>query len=176
MGLGKRLIDLARANLNALLDRTAAADAAMSDLSDEDIQAELSRRQTRRLREEVERSERQKAERGARERAEARAKQQGAARKAPPSPTGAEREAASARSARAATAPRGGDKRIRELYAQLEVPYGAGIDEVKKSFRRLMRKYHPDLHLGDPKKHQAATKLTMTLTEAYRELERHLGK
>ncbi len=174
MGIGKRLLDLARANLNALLDRTATADAA--DLSDEEMQAELSRRQTRRLREEVERTERQKAERNARERAEARATQDGAARKAPPPPTGAQREAASARSARAATRPRGGDKRVRELYAQLEVPYGAGIDEVKKSFRRLMRKYHPDMHLSDPKKHQAATKLTMTLTEAYRELERHLGK
>jgi len=170
MGLGKRLIDLARANLNALLDRTAAGDAALSELSDEEIQAELSRRQTKRLREEVERTDRQKAERTARERAEARAKQQGAARKAPPP------EASSARSARAAVPPRGGDKRIRELYGQLEVPYGAGIDEVKKSFRRLMRKYHPDMHLGDPKKHEAATKLTMTLTEAYRELEQHLGK
>ncbi len=63
---------------------------------------------------------------------------------------------------------------MRELYASLEVPYGSGFDEVKKSFRRLMRKYHPDLHVGDPVKHKTATQLTMSLTQAYNELEQHL--
>jgi DnaJ-class molecular chaperone len=66
------------------------------------------------------------------------------------------------------------DKRLRELYAQLEVPYGAPFDEVKKSFRRLMRKYHPDLHIGNPQKHKTATQLTMSLTQAYNELEEYL--
>lgn len=70
--------------------------------------------------------------------------------------------------------PAPSDKRLRELYAQLEVPYGAPFDEVKKSFRRLMRKYHPDLHLGNPQKHKTATQLTMSLTQAYNELEIHL--
>ena len=67
-----------------------------------------------------------------------------------------------------------GDKRLRELYAQLEVPYGASFEDVKKSFRRLMRKYHPDLHAGNPQKHKTATQLTMSLTQAYNELEQHL--
>jgi DnaJ-class molecular chaperone len=67
-----------------------------------------------------------------------------------------------------------GDKRLRELYSQLEVPYGAPFEEVKKSFRRLMRKYHPDLHAGNPQKHKTATQLTMSLTQAYNELEQHL--
>ncbi|HEX8952095.1 MAG TPA: J domain-containing protein, partial [Polyangia bacterium] len=71
-------------------------------------------------------------------------------------------------------APSIGDKRLRELDSQLEVPYGAPFEEVKKSFRRLMRKYHPDLHAGNPQKHQTATQLTMSLTQAYNELEQHL--
>ncbi|MDB4970784.1 MAG: heat shock protein DnaJ domain protein, partial [Myxococcales bacterium] len=66
------------------------------------------------------------------------------------------------------------EKRLRELYAQLETPYGAPFDEVKKSFRRLMRKYHPDLHVANPAKHKTATQLTMSLTQAYNELEQHL--
>ena len=69
-----------------------------------------------------------------------------------------------------------GDKRLRELYAQLEVPYGASFEEVKSSFRRLMRKYHPDLHAGNPQKHKTATQLTMSLTQAYNELEVHLTR
>ena len=72
------------------------------------------------------------------------------------------------------SAPPIGDKRLRELYAQLEVPYGAPFEDVKKSFRRLMRKYHPDLHVGNPQKHKTATQLTMSLTQAYNELEQHL--
>src|SRR5262249_2219123 len=71
-------------------------------------------------------------------------------------------------------APRLSERKLRELYAQLEVPYGAPFDEVKKSFRRLMRKYHPDLHIGNPIKHKTATQLTMALTQAYSELEQRL--
>ena len=76
----------------------------------------------------------------------------------------------------AATAERSARRRqaLRELYAQLEVPYGASFEEVKKSFRRLMRKYHPDLHAGNPQKQKTATQLTMSLTQAYNELEQHL--
>jgi DnaJ-class molecular chaperone len=74
---------------------------------------------------------------------------------------------------RGSAAP-GSERRLRELYAQLETPYGAPFEEVKKSFRRLMRKYHPDLHVGNPVKHKTATQLTMSLTQAYNELEVHL--
>ena len=38
-----------------------------------------------------------------------------------------------------------------------------------------MRKYHPDLHAGNPQKHKTATQLTMSLTQAYNELELHLA-
>ena len=162
MSLSKRIFDLARSNLNALLDK-AGGETAVGDLSDDELEAELQRRRERRRREDEERAAAQRAADNARARGAAngtapppRQQQQ---RKIPPSfgfgfgPS---------------------DKRLRELYAQLETPYGAPFTEVKTSFRRLMRKYHPDLHIGNPQKHKTATQLTMSLTQAYNELELHL--
>jgi DnaJ-domain-containing protein 1 len=151
MGIGRRLMDLARANLNALLDRAAAADT--DGLTDDEL----------RSREANERAARERAEQRARDAATAagRTPRQQSQKKSPRRP---------------APIPYGSEKRLRELYAQLETPYGATFDEVKKSFRRLMRKYHPDLHVKNPKKHKAATELAMQLTTAYNEIETILVK
>lgn len=67
----------------------------------------------------------------------------------------------------------GGDK-IAEYYKVLDLPVGAPFEDVKKSYRKLMRKYHPDRHVGNPKKQKAATELSMRVTQAYKELEDHL--
>jgi DnaJ-domain-containing protein 1 len=168
MSLSKRIFDLARANLNALLDK-AAGETTIDELTDEELEAELRRRRERRLREDDERA----AARRAAEHARARA----AANAAASATRGAAAGSASQSRQRQAPPPVGAslsERRLRELYAQLEVPYGAGFEEVKRSFRRLMRKYHPDLHLGNPQKHKTATQLTMSLTQAYNELELHL--
>src|SRR5206468_12588591 len=63
------------------------------------------------------------------------------------------------------------ENKIAQYYAQLEVPYGASLQTVKQSYRRLMRKYHPDLHSGDPEKQKVATELAQALSHAYHELE-----
>ncbi|MFC1525373.1 J domain-containing protein [Candidatus Latescibacterota bacterium] len=67
------------------------------------------------------------------------------------------------------------DSRLAAYYANLELPYGAGLDRVRSSWRRLMKQYHPDLHSQDPEKRRVADELTARLTEAYRELEVALG-
>jgi len=171
MGIGKRIVDLAKANLNALLDK-AGGETGIDELSDEELEAELRKRRERRLREDEERKAAERAAQNARARATQpppRATQP-PPKAAPPPPRREEKRKAPP----PPRMPLVGDKRLRELYAQLEVPYGSSFEEVKKSFRRLMRKYHPDLHVGNPQKHKTATQLTMSLTQAYNELEQHL--
>jgi len=163
MSIGKRLIDLARSELNSLLDRAARSDGDddddrarrsdgwrggedLSGMSDQELAAEIERR--RRAREEVEEAVHGK-------------------RRAPPPRTPPPR-----------TPPRtaSGDDAIRKAYAALEVPAGSDFETVRKSYRRLMRKYHPDLHAGTPDKTRAATDLTQRLTQAYKTLEKHLRR
>ena len=161
MSIGKRLIDLARAELNSLLDRAARTDdeddrsrrrwnsgggkaaATSSGMSDAELAAEIERR--RKARDEVEEAV------------------HGKRRTAPPPPRTPPRTAA-------------GDDALRKAYAALEVPAGSDFETVRKSYRRLMRKYHPDLHAGAPEKTRAATDLTQRLTQAYKTLEKHLRR
>jgi DnaJ-domain-containing protein 1 len=158
MSIGKRLIDLARAELNSLLDRAAreedddgyrprrgspSSDGDLAGMSDEELAAEIERR--RRARDEVE-----DAVRGTR-------------RARPPRSSSPPRTAA-------------GDDAIRKAYAALEVPAGSDFETVRKSYRRLMRKYHPDLHGGTPEKQRAANDLSQRLTQAYKTLEKQLRR
>jgi len=68
------------------------------------------------------------------------------------------------------------DKQLAQYYANLELSPGATIDDVKKAYRALMRRFHPDKFLGDPEKHRAATELAQSLTEAYQKLSARLEK
>jgi DnaJ-domain-containing protein 1 len=65
---------------------------------------------------------------------------------------------------------------VRRWYANLELPIGAPLSEVKASYRRLMRRYHPDKHQEDPTKEKAATELAQRLREAYDGLTAHLDR
>jgi DnaJ-domain-containing protein 1 len=162
MSIGRRLIDLARAELNSLLDRAAdyedeSADdhrwgggSDASSMSDDELSAEIERR----------RRARQEAEDAA----------QGKHRYPDPPPS------SSSSSQRPPRRTAAGDDALRKAYAALEVPQGSDFETVRKSYRRLMRKYHPDLHGGTPAKQRTATDLTQRLTEAYKTLERHLRR
>jgi DnaJ-domain-containing protein 1 len=170
MSLTRRFMNLARANLNALLDRVGDSDSSSIDaLSDEELEAELLRRKARREREEEQRLERAQAERAARERAAASGTGTSSAGGASSSGSGSTGSGSGAGGAR----PRGAadPHRLAQYYAQLEVPFGADLAEVKAAYRRLMRKYHPDRYPNDPQKAAMATELTQKLAQAYREIE-----
>ena len=158
MSIGRRLIDLARAELNSLLERAARADederygyGTTDVLSDEELEAELERR--KRAREEAE-----QAAHGPRPGAGSSSYSSRAGGGPPP------RRSAS------------DDAAVRKAYAALEVPPGADFETVRKAYRALMRKYHPDLHNDRPENQKAANELTQKLTDSYKLLEKKLRR
>ena len=65
---------------------------------------------------------------------------------------------------------------LARYYANLEIPYGSDLQAVKKAWKRMLKKYHPDLHSRDTKKQQTATTLTQGLTTAYNEIKKAYKK
>lgn len=162
MSIGRRLIDLARAELNSLLDRAAREDddedafarAPADVLSDQELEAELERR--RQAREEAEQ-----------------------AAHGPRGGSSAGASSSSSSSRRNAPPPRrsaSDDAAVRKAYAALEVPPGSDFEAVRRAYRSLMRKYHPDLHTDRPEKQKAANELTQKLTDSYKLLEKKLRR
>jgi DnaJ-domain-containing protein 1 len=72
--------------------------------------------------------------------------------------------------------PGSGDAQILEWYRVLDLQFGADMAQIKTSYRQLMRKYHPDMHAGNPQKQKAATELSMRVTTAYNGLVAHFEK
>jgi DnaJ-domain-containing protein 1 len=77
-----------------------------------------------------------------------------------------------------ARTPRPGshDALVAEWYRVLDLTPAADMAQIKTSYRQLMRKYHPDMHAGNPTKQKAANELSMRVTTAYNGLVMHLEK
>lgn len=84
---------------------------------------------------------------------------------------------ASSSSSGSARKPRSGstEAQVADWYKTLNLAPGADLAEIKSSYRQLMRKYHPDMHAGNPAKQKAANELSMRVTAAYNNLQTHLG-
>jgi hypothetical protein len=224
MSITRRIIDLAKANLNAILEKaaeTADPRRRLATIPDAELEAELARRRAARLAEQRvvdakarvdakgsaedggargasagagakmpadraareraarEREARVRAAREARERAE-RERTQRAQSHAGPRPGSGARAGTgpgtgSAPPPRRPGAARGRDPDLARYYERLELPYGSDFEAVKAAYRKLMRRYHPDLHGGkSPEKLRAATEVAQALTQAYNELEKVL--
>jgi len=59
-------------------------------------------------------------------------------------------------------------------YAALEIPYGSDLETVTSAWKRLLKKYHPDLYSNDPGKIEIAQKITQGLNEAYATIQKAL--
>jgi DnaJ-domain-containing protein 1 len=165
VSIGRRLIDLARAELNSLLERAARSEddhdhygiGSTDVLSDEELEAELERR--KRAREEVE-----QATHGPRPGAR------------PSSTTSSSSSSTGRAGGRPAPRRASDDAAVRQAYAALEVPPGSDFETVRKAYRTLMRRYHPDLHNDRPENQKAANELTQRLTDSYKLLEKKLRR
>ena len=88
----------------------------------------------------------------------------------------ARQEQGAGRQPRPSNTGSGPDPVLARYYANLEIPYGAGLDTVRAAWRRLVKQYHPDLHSADERKKRTATELVQGLNRAYEELTRHLER
>jgi DnaJ-domain-containing protein 1 len=169
VSIGKRLIDLARAELNSLLDRAARAE------DDDDFGSPTDRLSDKELEEELERR------RQARQEAEHAANGTRADRTGEPlrdrAGTGGDRPGSGSRRRpefrRASSEDSGA---VRRAYAALEVPPGSDFETVRRAYRAQMRKYHPDLHTSTPEKQKAANEIAQRLTDSYKLLEKRLRR
>ncbi len=65
---------------------------------------------------------------------------------------------------------------LAQCYANLELQPGANRKAVRSAWKRLMKKYHPDLHEMAPDKIDTANELARKITEAYQILDKELSK
>jgi DnaJ-domain-containing protein 1 len=72
--------------------------------------------------------------------------------------------------------PGSSEAQLVEWYRVLDVSVDADVATIKTAYRRAMRKYHPDMHAGNPSKLKAATELSVRVTAAYDGLIAHLEK
>lgn len=125
-----------------------------------------------------ERDEREAKQRAAADEAFRRMKEQAAKGGTPTGTWSSSSTSSSSSSSGSARPPRPGSQeaKLAEWYRVLDLNAGADIPQIKSAYRQLMRKYHPDMHAGNPGKQKAATELSMRVTAAYNGLVAHLEK
>lgn len=62
----------------------------------------------------------------------------------------------------------------KNYYKILELEYGSDFNSIKKSYKKLLKKYHPDLFQNKPEKLKSAQEVTRQINEAFTYFERKL--
>ena len=183
MSIGRRLIDMARSELNALLDVAARR---APDEDEDDREGGGRGRDAAATSAEPLGSSAWQDENEWKRRAEQEVEDAIHGRRTPEPPPRPAQGRTSAGGARGRAGGRasgpsgpGGNSeaaRVQKAYAVLELPVGSDFETVRKSYRALMRKYHPDRHTQTPEKQRAANEVAQRLTDAYKLLEKRLRK
>jgi curved DNA-binding protein CbpA len=63
-----------------------------------------------------------------------------------------------------------------EFYANLEVKNGSNFDQIKASYKNLIKQYHPDKFNSNEEKRKTAEIITSRLNEAYTYFEKKFNK
>lgn len=74
------------------------------------------------------------------------------------------------------TGTSGSDSRENEYLANLELERFVSFEQVQKAHRRMIKKYHPDLHATNPEKREYAEQITIRLNEALNYFETKVKK
>ncbi|MCS7019189.1 MAG: J domain-containing protein [Cytophagales bacterium] len=61
-------------------------------------------------------------------------------------------------------------------YQTLEVQPGAHFEQIKASYKALIKKYHPDRFPNEPDKQKTAIEITQRINTAYSYFEKKFGK
>ncbi len=65
---------------------------------------------------------------------------------------------------------------VRRSLQLLELPEGVSLEEARRSYRELVRVWHPDRFSGDPVLRRRAEEKSKQLNVAYETLKRHLER
>jgi DnaJ-domain-containing protein 1 len=184
VSIGRRLIDMARSELNALLD--VAARHAPDDDEEEGDGSGRARDGSATGAEHLgssawqdENEWKRRAEQEVEDAIHGRRTPEPPPRPAPKRPGAGGARGAGAGRTSATSGTGGGNSeaaRVQKAYAALELPVGSDFETVRKSYRALMRKYHPDRHTQTPEKQRAANEVAQRLTDAYKLLEKRLRR
>lgn len=68
--------------------------------------------------------------------------------------------------------PNNENKLEAKYYRILELDYGSDFESIKKSYKKLLKKYHPDFFQNKPEKLKSAQEITRQINEAYTYFER----
>ena len=63
-------------------------------------------------------------------------------------------------------------EKLRPDFAELGLPFGAGAEECKAAYRRLLKLHHPDRHAGHQGNMEKATKKMAKINAAYDRIEK----
>jgi DnaJ-domain-containing protein 1 len=77
--------------------------------------------------------------------------------------------ASAARQGAASAAP----EALRKDFRNLEVPFGAPLNDVRRSYKKLMAAFHPDRHSADPDRFRTATEVTKKLNQSFQRIRSH---
>jgi DnaJ-domain-containing protein 1 len=59
------------------------------------------------------------------------------------------------------------DESLRQDYSNLEVAFGADIETVRSSYKRLVLTYHPDRQGGDPEKQRISLEIMKKINQSF---------
>lgn len=87
------------------------------------------------------------------------------------SPTGSgTRFRGSSASGRTAQSETAVPESLRKDFANLDIPFGASIEQARSAHRKLMVSYHPDRHATNPEKQRIATEITQRVNNSFQRI------